>query len=99
MEHHAEAIASGSLAGTNAVLQALGHAPLVLPRSIAIGDIIAYANEKMETKEGRRNRYTFAGAEYFEHMKEAGLYTLDVKEIEERIEKAGLKDVFKKKLI
>ncbi|OPJ63180.1 FAD-dependent oxidoreductase [Clostridium oryzae] len=96
---HTEAVASGSLAGYNAVFQAFGHAPLKLPRTIAIGDIIAYANEKMETKEGRRNRYTFAGAEYFQHMKEVGLYTLDVKEIEERIEKAGLRDVFKKKIV
>ncbi|OPJ57338.1 hypothetical protein [Clostridium oryzae] len=99
MDHHAEAVASGSLAGYNAVCEVLGNATLQLPRSIAIGDIIAYANEKMETKEGRRNRYTFAGAEYFEHMKEVGLYTLDVKEIEERIEKAGLRDVFKRKLV
>ncbi|OPJ57350.1 hypothetical protein [Clostridium oryzae] len=99
MDHHAEAVASGSLAGYNAASQAFGHAPLQLSRSTAIGDIIAYANEKMETKEGRRNRYTFAGAEYFEHMKEVGLYTLDVKEIEERIEKAGLRDVFKRKIV
>ncbi|OPJ54607.1 hypothetical protein [Clostridium oryzae] len=99
MEHHAEAIASGSLAGYNAVCEAFGHGTLILPRTTAIGDIIAYANEKMETKEGRRNRYTFAGAEYFEHMKEVGLYTLDVKEIEERIEKAGLRDVFKRKIV
>ncbi|OPJ55475.1 hypothetical protein [Clostridium oryzae] len=99
MDHHAEAVASGSLAGYNAISQAFGYGTRILPRTTAIGDIIAYANEKMETKEGRINRYTFAGAEYFEHMKEVGLYTLDVKEIEKRIEKAGLKDVFKKKLV
>ncbi|OPJ57457.1 hypothetical protein CLORY_41060 [Clostridium oryzae] len=32
-------------------------------------------------------------------MKKVGLYTLDVKKIKERIEKAGLRDMFKKKIV
>ena len=54
---------------------------LILPSSIAIGDIIAYANEKATTREGRRDRYTFAGASYFKRMQEVGLYTTDKEEI------------------
>ncbi|MDT8716559.1 FAD-dependent oxidoreductase [Clostridium sp. 19966] len=96
---HTEAMVTGAVAGTNAVRQAIGQELLILPRETASGDIIAYANEKIETTEGRRNRYTFAGAGYFKHMQEAGLYTTDVKEIEDRIEKTGLKDVFKRKFI
>ena len=69
LETHAEIVERGSLAGYNAVSQALGHSTQTFPRTRAIGDIIAYANEKMESKESKRNRYTFTGAKYFEHMK------------------------------
>jgi hypothetical protein len=58
------------LAGHNAVRLAMGIPILILPGSIAIGDIISFANEKAGTREGRKNRYTFAGAEYFKRMKE-----------------------------
>ena len=82
---HTEAICTGTLAGYNAVRQVMGMPPLILPRSIAIGDIIAYANEKTSSREGRKNRYTFAGAEYFKRMKEKNLYTIDVEEIKKRV--------------
>lgn len=72
---------------------------LILPTSIAIGDIISYANEKSKTREGRKNRYTFAGAEYFKHMQDEGLYTLDKSEIETRINKLNLTNIFNTKLI
>lgn len=96
---HTEAIITGSLAGHNAVRYLLGMQLLTLPKACAIGDIIAYANYKMMTKEGRRNRYTFAGAEYFKRMQELGLYTTDKNEIKKRIEKLNLKDVMNQKLI
>ena len=73
--------------------------PLVLPKTTVIGDIIAYANYKMMTKEGRRNRYTFAGAEYFKRMQEIGLYSIDKEEIRARIEKLNLLDIMNQKLI
>lgn len=72
---------------------------LILPRTIAIGDLIAYANEKVKTKEGRRNRYTFAGAEYFKRMEETGLYSIDSEEIYNRVKKVNLDDIFNQKLI
>ena len=68
--------------------------PLILPRSIAIGDIIAYANEKTSSREGRKNRYTFAGAEYFKRMKEKNLYTIDVEEIKKRVSQLNLDNIF-----
>ena len=46
---HTEAICTGSLAGHNAVRLAIGMPLLILPSSIAIGDIISYANEKAKT--------------------------------------------------
>ena len=96
---HTEAIITGALAGHNAIRNYLGMPLLILPRSLAVGDIIAYANEKMNSKEGRTNRYTFAGAEYFKRMQELGLYTLDIDKIKGKVEKLNLTDIFNEKLI
>lgn len=96
---HTEAICTGSLAGHNAVRLAMGLPLLILPASIAIGDIISYDNEKAKTREGRKNRYTFAGAGYFKRMVDQGLYTLDKEEIAARVKKVNLDNVFAQKLI
>ncbi|WP_244835382.1 FAD-dependent oxidoreductase [Clostridium sp. BJN0001] len=95
---HTEAICTGTLAGYNAVRLALGIPLLILPTSIAIGDIISYSNQKSKNREGRKNRYTFAGAAYFERMKSLGLYTTDTSEIRSRIKKLNLDNVFNQKL-
>lgn len=96
---HTEAMITGSLAGHNAIKYYLGMPLLVLPRSLAVGDIIAYANEKIKSKEGRKNRYTFSGAEYFKRMQEIGLYTLDIDKISEKVESLNLTNIFNEKLI
>lgn len=96
---HTEAIVTGTLAGYNAVRQALGLRPIELPVSLAVGDIIAYENKIKSTKDGLRKRYTFAGAGYFERMKELALYSIDSKEIEKRVEQVNMRDFFKQKLI
>jgi hypothetical protein len=72
---------------------------LILPKTTVIGDIIAYTNYKLTTKEGRRNRYTFAGAEYFKRMQELDLYVTDREAIENRINQLSLKDIMNQKLI
>ena len=96
---HTEAITTGSLAGHNSVRLALGMPLLELPRNLVTGDIIAYANERIKTKEGLKKRYTFAGAEYFERMKERKMYTIDKQEIERRVSRMDLTDIFNEKLI
>ncbi len=96
---HTEAMITGALAGHNAIKNYLGMPLLVLPRSLASGDIIAYANEKMQSREGRKNRYTFAGAEYFKRMQALGLYTLDIDEIKKKVENLNLTNIFNKKFI
>lgn len=95
---HTEAICTGSLAGHNAVRYVLGMPLLTLPRNTAIGNIISYANYKMMTKEGRRNRYTFAGAEFFQRMKDSGLYTIDSSEIKEKIDRLKLTNIMSENL-
>lgn len=96
---HTEAICTGSLAGHNAVRLMMGMHLLILPSSIAIGDLISYENEKSSTREGRKDRYTFAGASYFKRMQELGLYTIDTAEIEDRIKKVNLDNIFEQKLV
>ncbi|AGK97533.1 FAD-dependent oxidoreductase [Clostridium pasteurianum] len=96
---HTEAILTGSLAGHNAVRSALGIPSLILPRDLATGDLLAFANYKMLEKDGRRKRYTFAGSEYFKRMIELGLYTTDRDEIKRKVEKLNLTNIFNQKLV
>ncbi len=88
---HTEAIVTGILAGYNAAGKAK---PLALPKSLAVGDAISYVRTQMETEEGLSYKYTFSGSVYFERMKEKGLYSIDRKEIEKRVEEAGLRGIF-----
>ena len=95
---HKEAIVTGTLAGHNAVRLAMGMPLLILPNSLAIGDIISFENEKSRTSEGRKLRYTFAGSIYFNRMKNLGLYTINKEEIEKRVSKVNLSGIFSTKL-
>ncbi len=96
---HTEAMITGALAGYNAIKSYLGDPLLILPRSLAAGDIIASANETMNSSEGRKIRFTFAGASYFKRMQDLGLYTLDINEIKDKVEKLNLTNIFNEKLI
>lgn len=93
---HTEAIVTGILAGHNAVRQARREKPLVLPSSLAIGDAISCVRTQMKTEEGLGYKYTFSGSVYFDRMKQKGLYSTDVREIEKRVAVAGLTGVFSK---
>ncbi len=90
---HTEAMVSGSLAGHNAVRAARGKELLVLPRSLAIGDIVATAGEIVRGGD-LAQKLTFSGAAYFERMKRLDLYTTDQEAIQGRVAGAGLRDVF-----
>ena len=96
---HTEAISTGSLAGHNAARLLKGLRLLELPRQIAVGDLISYANEMLETENGLMTRYTFAGAEYFARMKEKNLYTTDKQEIEKRISRYDLQGIYSQRII
>lgn len=96
---HTEAIVTGSLAGHNSVRLNKGMKLLELPVSIAIGDIIAFTNDKINTPEGLKNRYTFAGSTYFERMKKLNLYTVDSSILKKRINRLDLLNIFEEKLV
>lgn len=96
---HTEAISTGSLAGHNAARLLKGLRLLELPRQIAVGDLISYANEMMKTENGLMTRYTFAGAEYFARMKEKNLYTMDIGEIKKRVARYDLQGIYSQRII
>ncbi len=95
---HTEAITTGSLAGYNAGRMTAGkdkeQGLLRLPRELAVGDIVAFANEMLETPEGFQKRLTFAGGLYFQRMKDRQLYSTDRRQIRRRIEEQGLAEVY-----
>lgn len=96
---HTEAISTGSLAGHNAARWLAGKEPLALPEETAIGDLIHYANESLTKSDGVYHRYTFAGSEFFERMKERGLYSTDPDKIKHRIQVLDLAGVYKHRLL
>jgi len=93
-----EAICTGVLAGHNAVRHALGKELVQLPRSLAVGDMIAHVREEMQTEEGMKKKFTFSGSVYFDRMKELGLYSTDVEGIGKRVADAGMSGFFGKKV-
>ena len=93
---HTEAMVTGSLAGYNSVRLTQGIQLLELPRNLASGDLIAYENECIRTKDGLKERYTFAGGVYFERMQKLDLYTIDSQIIKKRVCKNNLRTVYLK---
>lgn len=91
---HTEAITTGSLAGYNSVMYAEGKSMLRLPGSLAVGDIMEFSLKVMEEGNCLDRRFTFAGGEYFQRMKDRGLYTTDVALIRKNVEAEGLLDVY-----
>ena len=95
---HSEALVTGTLAGYNAARFALDLAPLVLSRDLTVGDFITWVREQIGMGEVG-TRYTFSGGAYFNRMKETGLYTTHLGQIEDRIDGLGLTNVFAKPLL
>lgn len=91
---HTEAIVTGTLAGYNAAMYAKGEELLEIPRSTMCGESIAHVNTQMQTVEGRGKKYTFSGAVLFDHLEKGDYYTTDIKKIQERVDTAGMTDVF-----
>ena len=90
---HTEAITTGSLSGYNAC-RSEKEDFLILPRSMACGELLAYAQEVLLEEDGLYRRLTFAGGEFLEWMKERNLYTADRDEIRQRTADAGLLDIY-----
>ncbi|TYO95577.1 FAD-dependent oxidoreductase [Desulfallas thermosapovorans] len=96
---HTEAIVTGFIAGHNAVRLLAGLDPLVLTDDLAAGDIIAYMHREIKKPAGLTKKYTFSGSVYFERMQKRGLYSTDAPEIHHRVRRAGLEQLFAKRLV
>ena len=90
---HTEAITTGSLAGYNACRYDTEEF-LILPRSLACGELLAWAQEVLGEEDGLYRRLTFAGGEFLERMTRLGLYTDSTEEIRQRVEGAGLLAIY-----
>ena len=96
---HTEAIVTGILAGYNSVREASGLETLILPESLAVGDMIAFVKKEMGTEEGIERKYTFSGSVYFKRRKDRGLYLMDINKIKKKVEMIGLKGVFSNRVV
>ncbi|GMA99247.1 hypothetical protein [Pelosinus sp. IPA-1] len=67
---------------------------LELPATLVSGDFIHFVHEQMKTEAGLSMRYSFSGSVYFERMKNLSLYSINRTEINERVTRAGLNDIY-----
>ncbi|MDP2728473.1 MAG: FAD-dependent oxidoreductase [Dehalococcoidia bacterium] len=95
----AEAMVLGHLAGHNAVRTLAGKKPLILPRTLGIGDFVAYLDERMRNDPVIYRSYSMGSGVYFQRMKELGLYTTDLDETRGRVERAGLIGIMAQRVI
>lgn len=96
---HTEAIITGTLAGHNAVRFLAGKDLLELPRTLMIGESIAWVKEQMETPEGMGQKFTFSGSVLFNRLKELGMYSTDKAVVGKSVADEGLSGVFANKLL
>ncbi len=87
---HTEAMATGMLAGYNAARYAMKRPLMTLPRTLAVGEAIAWVREMTQTEDGLSLRYTFSGSVLFKRLRDLGLYSTDRQAIAERVDAAGL---------
>jgi hypothetical protein len=90
-----EAATTGAIAGHNAARKSLGMELFELSRKTVIGDFLAYTAEHQEEL---NIRHSYIWGVYFERIKQTGLYTKDVAQVQKRIEEAGLTGIFGRKL-
>ncbi len=91
---HTEAITTGSLAGYNASVCIEDGEMMKLPSELATGDLLEFSLNVMKEDDFLSKRFTFAGGEYFDRMKEKSLYSTDSKKIHKKVEKLGLLNVY-----
>jgi len=88
-------INSGILAGFNAVRYAVGKELIVLPRSTATGDIIAFSQEFLQNSDGGPTTFVSAHAgHYLRRLKDLGIFPDDEAKAKKRVADAGLTDFF-----
>ncbi|MDP2663389.1 MAG: FAD-dependent oxidoreductase, partial [Dehalococcoidia bacterium] len=95
----AEVIGLGILAGSNATRVALGKEPIELPRTTAIGELIAYKGERMATPQELSVPVSMAYGAFAARMKELGLLSYEPEVIHRRIRDLGLSGILGQRLV
>ena len=91
---HTEAIVTGNLAGLNAVNLVRNRNLINIPKDLAVGDLISFEQEGLNTYNGLKQRYTFSGGIYFQRMCELGLYTTATESFVKRVSQSDMRGVF-----
>ena len=91
---HTEAVVTGTLAGYNAVKYARNEELLILPDTLAVGNIISYSHKQFIENRIYNERYTFAGGVFFDRMKELDLYSVNTGDIAKRVDHVKMKGIF-----
>ena len=94
-----EVIVTGVVAGHNAVREAAGMPPLILPRTTILGDYIAYIVEGWQAEARLKTRPHVRDGAYLRRAEEMGLYTEDKGLIASRIRDNNLMNAFGKNLV
>lgn len=84
---------TGAVAGHNAARKAVGLEPLELPRTTAIGELIAHSNEL-----NQKDRLIYSVFNVG-RLKKVGLLTTDVPQIQARVKEQGFSGVFSRALV
>lgn len=95
---HTEAITTGLLAGHNAVRGARNKDFLVLPRTLASGELIAQITADLAAGRPGSRSYSFSGAGFFQLMREKNLYCTEEAEVFRRVKDAGLEGIYARPL-
>ncbi len=94
----AHCIMTGYLSGNNAARAAAGKDPLVLPRTLVMGDFIQTITDLMVKENAPPKGYVLGHGVFFEKMKANGLYPQTPEEIGLRVEKEGLAGILSQKV-
>jgi hypothetical protein len=89
---------TGYVAGYEAARLAFGMEPIEFPRTSVVGDFLAFIGERTSAPGGLEKSYSLGGGQYFKQMKKLGLYSRDEAEVQARIQRLGLTDIFAKPL-
>ena len=90
---HTEAMVTGTLAGYNCAAALAGKPALILPRSLASGEAVAWTGEEMSAQSSLSRKYTFSGGCLFDRMKGLGLYLTSAGDVRQRVRALGLEGI------
>ncbi len=88
----------GYLSGNNAARAAAGKDPLILPRTLVMGDFIQTAAEVMARDNAPIQGHVLGHGVFFEKMKKNGFYPQTPEEVRQRVEKEGLAGILSQKV-